>query len=342
MFAKNAFIYLFCLFIVTPHLVAGVGIVHRDYFDATRQRTLKTAILYPAKTTTATEHGGNRVFIGFDASADAPVHSDKPLPLIMLVHGTSGNWRNLTWLGVPLVQQGAIVVTANHPGSTTGDASPASVIRMWQQPQDIQFLLDQILSSTFAAHVDTNQIAVVGSSLGGYTAMAVAGATLDFARYPEFCKTHNDNSTAYFRPALGSLDAAFYTNANQSFFDDRVKASVALVPGFVEVMRPKSIAALPTPVLIVGAGLDENVPPETHLKPILPFLPKTSRYVEISDATHFSFLQRCKPGAMAILAEDNETFVCLEKGRLTRAGIHQAVLREVLSFLKENGILRAD
>lgn len=315
---------------------AQIGLVNKVFTDNQRGRILQTVVMYPASSDPVQDMGGNRVFQGFKASLNSKLSSKTELPLVFLVHGTSGNWRNLTWLGTELVEKGAIVVAANHPGSTTGDATPSSVIQMWNQPKDISFLIDELLKSSFSKVIDTNKIMVIGSSLGGYSAMALAGVVLDFEQFPEFCSRHNDVGSKYFKPALKKLDDKFYKKANQSHFDKRITLAVALVPGFVEVMTIKSLQNISTPVLIVGAGLDENVPPSAHFRPYLKYLAKNSKYVEIADATHYSFLQICKPGSLEILAEEKAEFACLEKGKKTRAQIHAETLRLIIDFIDIN------
>jgi predicted dienelactone hydrolase len=317
-------------------LLAQIGLTHRTFIDSTRGRVLNTTLLYPAKSDSLDSYGANRVFKGFKASLHAELRSDIKLPLIVLIHGTSGNWKNLTWLGAPIAGKGAIVVAANHEGSTTGDATPASVIRMWQQPEDVSFLLDRVFASEFYEFIDTNKVIVIGSSLGGYTALALSGAILRFEEYKQFCMDNEDASTKYFRPALDELDENFYKKANQAHLDQRIRLAIALVPGFVEVMNFAAFTTVTTPALIVGASLDENLPPATHYKPFIGEFPAAWKYIEIKDATHYSFLQECKDGAWQILAEENAEFACLEKGAKTREAIHREVIDEIEKFMIAN------
>jgi predicted dienelactone hydrolase len=314
-------------------LYSQIGLTSRTFIDSTRGRTINTTLLYPAKSDSIDSFGSNRVFKGFKASLNADLFSDKKLPLIILIHGTSGNWKNLTWLGAPIANKGAIVVAANHEGSTTGDATPSSVIRVWNQPQDVSFLIDRLLKSEFSEFIDNNKIIAIGSSLGGYTTLALTGAILNFEKYKQFCFDNEDASTKFFRPALDELNQDFYTKANQLHLDNRISLAIALVPGFVEVMNFDSLKNIKIPALIIGASLDENLPPATHYEPFLDEFPAAWKYIEITDATHYSFLQKCKPGALKILAEENAEFACMEKGEKTREEIHIEVLDEIEEFM---------
>lgn len=117
--------------------------------DDERSRELETYIWYPSDHDTEKVFAENVAFRGFSASVNAPV-SKSQLPLYILIHGASGNWRNMSWLAAKLAKN-AIVVSANHPGYTSGQASPGSVIKIWDQPKDVSFLIDNILESNTGA-----------------------------------------------------------------------------------------------------------------------------------------------------------------------------------------------
>lgn len=62
-----------------------------------------------------------------------------------------------------------IVIAPNHPGSTSGDSSPAKTLRVWERPADLSAIADQLdtlLPEGLSA--DTWNIGAVGFSLGGY------------------------------------------------------------------------------------------------------------------------------------------------------------------------------
>ncbi|HBH48802.1 MAG TPA: hypothetical protein DDX98_09185 [Bacteroidales bacterium] len=328
--------YLLILIFGSIAVYSQVGLKQITFTDSSRSRNLKSTIFYPTKSELVQEYGGNRVFMGFMASKDTEISTHSKLPLIILAHGTSGNWRNLSWLADTLVKKGAIAVAANHPGSTTGDATPASVFRTWNQPLDISFLIDRMLASEFSQHIDTGKIIVIGSSLGGYTALALSGAKVKLEKYPDFCEKHSDEACNYFWPVFESLDQDFFEKTNQLYIDSRIKLSIALVPGFVEVMTRESLQNMDNPILIVGAEMDENLPPETHFLPYLDNLSATAKYHTVEGANHYSFLQQCKSGALEILAEEEAEFVCIEKGDRKREEIHEEVIEMVISFIESH------
>jgi predicted dienelactone hydrolase len=77
--------------------------------------------------------------------------------------------------------------------------------------------------------------------------------------------------------------------------------------------------------------------PELESADMVKRLPKTStQYVEISDATHFSFMSICKPGGMALIEESSpgDGMICRDgEGARPRAVIQQQVVTLISEFL---------
>jgi predicted dienelactone hydrolase len=322
------------LFLFVPiFMYANVGFSQQTFTDKTRDRVLQTSIWYPTQAKQVSVFGENVVFKGFEASKDAKIKKGK-YPLFVLVHGTSGNWKNLSWLAYKLAQNGAIVIAANHPGYTSADATPSGVIRAWNQPLDVSFLLDAFLKSKYQSVLNEKKIYVIGYSLGGYSAMALAGARLDMKDYLVFCASNKDESCKYFQKTFSGFDAKFYEKSSKDYGDKRVSGIVAIAPGFVEAMRDKSLKNITIPTLIIGAQKDKNVPPSTHFYRKMKVFSKAIRYKEISDASHFSFMQVCKKGALKILAEEEAEFVCKDGMQKSREAIHKELYKSILNFIQ--------
>ncbi|MDF9401535.1 alpha/beta fold hydrolase [Vibrio sp. 1180_3] len=313
--------------------MATIGIAEGNYQDNERGRVIEAKLFYPTTMTTPeTIFAENIAFYGFKAAKSA-IPKGRNFPLYILVHGTSGNWKNLSWLASELAEKGAFVVSANHPSYTTGQATPESVLRMWDQPRDVSFLVDQILSSDYAQYVDKDNITVIGYSLGGYTALALAGAKFDIKGYQEYCNQHNDTSCDYYSNAFNDLSLQERLMISGDYRDKRITNAVAIAPGYVPAILPKSLDTLSAKTLIVGAELDKTIPPNLQITPYINTSLSNLSYKEIKGASHFSFMQVCKPQAIEILAEEGAAFVCQETGNVDRSSIHQGLL-EVLNPLK--------
>jgi predicted dienelactone hydrolase len=99
-----------------------------------------------------------------------------------------------------------------------------------------------------------------------------------------------------------------------------------------------SLAALPVPALVIAGGVPtEDMDPNLESADMVRRLPKAStHYVEITDATHFSFMSICKPGGMALIEEDSpgDGMICRDgEGARPRAVIQQQVVALIDEFL---------
>src|SRR5439155_16403286 len=116
------------------------------------------------------------------AVPEGAVALKSPAPLVILIHGSGGAAEGMAGIALGLVAHGAIAVAADHPASAFGDGMQRSVLDVWEQPNDVRALIDQLERSDWSTRIDRDRIAVVGFSLGGQSAMLLAGARLEFAR----------------------------------------------------------------------------------------------------------------------------------------------------------------
>lgn len=105
-------------------------------------------------------------------------------------------------------------------------------------------------------------------------------------------------------------------------------------------MTDESLAALPVPTLVIAAGApSQDLPAALESADLAKRMPKaTSRYVEIGDASHFSFLPTCKPGAVELLEEDapGDGIICSDGGNARpREVIQQQVTSLISAFLSK-------
>jgi predicted dienelactone hydrolase len=322
----------------TPQPTALVGV--RTIEVAPRDRpAFRAHVWYPTSSGTPQAFHSNQVIVGYRAVPDGALAAGSPAPLVILMHGSGGGGEGMAWIAVELAARGAIAVAADHPASTGGDGHQRSILDVWEQPADARATIDHLLASDWSARIDRGRIAVVGFSLGGLSAMLLAGARLEIEKLAEFCKTHHDGLCDGVAPYLATFDAAFYARANADHSDKRIRAAVALAPGATESMTATSLESL-APTLLVGLEHDQQLPPETHLRPMLAHLRPPSRYLEIAGAQHYSMLFVCRDNAAAVLREVGEDPVlCEDKYGRTREQIHAEVNAAIVKFLGERGVL---
>lgn len=339
---KTALRALFLLCLATPAVAAEspVGLRTATLADAKHTRPLELVVWYPASTSATPELiADNAVFVGALAVPDAPPAAGEH-PLVVLSHGYGGNWLNQVWLASALAHRGFIVAAVNHPGTTSKDRSPQAAAQLWQRPADLSRAIDAVLAQpTQFGAVAKTRIAAVGHSLGGWTVLEIAGARFDPDLFSRDCSAH---------PKLGGCIG--YQQMNPAgtpagkaqlaadLSDTRVSAIVSLDLGLSRGLTDASLAALPVPALVIAGGVpSEDMDPNLESAAMVKRLPKAStQYVEIGDATHFSFMTICKPGGMALIEEDSpgDGMICRDgEGARPRAQIQQQVVALISEFL---------
>ncbi|MCP5073026.1 MAG: prolyl oligopeptidase family serine peptidase [Rhodobacteraceae bacterium] len=304
---------------------------------AHRDRPLEAHVWYPNEQDGySKELGKNPVFVGVPVEVDAsPLPG--PHPVVVLSHGSGGNAVNISWIGAHLADRGMIVIATNHPGTTSRDSTPEQTLKIWERPADISALIDFAAASLSNSHnADLNRVASLGFSLGGYTALAVAGAEVSQADYVSYCMTHpNMLDCSWFSQAGINLEQDLQAGFEGQNADPRVKVTVAVDPALAQAYTDQSLTGVNLPVLIINLGSQGTIPPGingTGVAKRLPF----ARYETIEEATHFSFLGLCTKIGEQIIASEGEEPICTEYGSRDRADIHNELKSTIAGFLAEN------
>ncbi|MCU4180282.1 alpha/beta hydrolase family protein [Bosea sp. BH3] len=327
---------LAAILISAAQAMAGTGFRQFELADPSGSRALQVSLWYPSEDGgTESSLGENRAFYGVPVIKNAAA-TQRTLPLVVLSHGYGGSWRNLSWLADVLSRSGYIVAAPDHPGTTTLNKDPKEAARLWERPRDLSRVIDALIrDNALAGKVEPSRIASIGHSLGGWTVTALTGGRFSTERFARECKLHPNPRIC----RLNSLRADEFPPAsvlNDDMRDMRVRAMVSLDLGLARGFTPESLAALPVPALIIGAGTDiGDLPARLESGYLAEHLPASgARYVEIPDAMHFSFMQRCKPEGAALLEADEpgDGIVCKDGGTRGRDAIHQEVAALILGF----------
>ncbi|WP_104401890.1 alpha/beta hydrolase family protein [Vibrio penaeicida] len=326
---------LACLLFPSLSNSEDIGFLQTSIESDTRPFNL--TIWYPTRDNTAlkVKVADNIAFEGISVRKNAQIHHEKR-PLVMLSHGYRGSWRNLNWLAEYLVDSGYIVAAPDHPGTTTFNPSQEQAAMWWERPRDISRAIDWMLTdSEFHSVVDRKNIAAIGHSMGGWTVINLAGGKTDSTQIKQECLAHPNPQVCKLLPEMG-LDKP--TKQHSHLIDERIKAVVSLDLGLARGFTPDSLQQVDIPVLIQAAGTNTAYLPHElesgYLASILPA--KTTRYELIQDATHFSFMQLCKPGGRAIIEEEHkgDGMVCDDGMKRTRQELHAAMAESIKGFLE--------
>lgn len=324
--------------LLRPAYEGRAGIIYGKAYAPLRGEQIKFHIWYPSEAGgKAVTVGGNGVFYGTKAGRGAP-HQQGQFPAVVISHGAGGNAGQFGWIASQLAQAGFVVLLPNHPGTTSGNASAAQAVRVWERPADVSAVLDEITSNPEVyPYINTDKISMLGFSAGGYTAMALSGARVVPERLQSFCDgtDHGMSDCAFLQRFGVDLHALDLTPAAQDLRDPRISNAVIIDPGIVSTLSAESLAQIDIPMLVINLGDEDKVPAGVYARGAAERI-EQARYEIVPDATHFSFLATCKPNGARILEKEGEPdLLCGDAGGQSRAEIHEKVLRHVIAHLQD-------
>ncbi|MGJ8617665.1 MAG: alpha/beta hydrolase family protein [Sulfitobacter sp.] len=304
-------------------------------------RKLDGYIWYPTKQQDGqAEHHGNKVWQTITAAQDALPAAGK-FPLIVLSHGMYGNVMNQSWLASELARKGFMVAAINHPGTSSWLREPDDARQLWERPRDVTRVIDHVLNTAdLAQYIDASRIYMGGHSLGGFTAIALAGGRYDAAQFNGFCADHPGELVC------GILDEWNVGKTPEDIAlmsadlkEPRIKRFALFDLGGTQTFSTDSLGQIATPMLVFGAprdvhGLDLDI----ESRALVAALPADiTTYLEPETLTHFDFMGECTPNGLEVLkeVEPNDVFVCID-GTTERRAKHEMIASTVAAFFSQD------
>lgn len=235
-----------------------------------------------------------------------PQGNSSPAPLVVIAPGLNSNFQAFTYIADHLASYGFAIAGIDFPESDAArmqdslqglDAFPNP--NAWlEQPKDVTLVLDTLAQKAatdpaWQGKFDTNNVGILGHSLGGYTAIASGGATLEWPELLQQCEQLNQPNQINLNPALlwqcqgvGSAPPA------SNLRDERIKAVLAINPVTNPIFGPDGMKNLAVPTLIVAGSKDIFAPPVPEQ--IIPFslIEDVDKYLLlVQNGTHLSFLE---------------------------------------------------
>jgi predicted dienelactone hydrolase len=210
----------------------------------------------------------------FTADFYLPQGLSKPAPVIVLSHGLASDRQHFAATARHLASHGFVAVTIEHPGSNlqkfknllAGSSKEMfDVSEFIDRPKDVSYVLDD-LWRRMPGMANVQQVGVIGHSFGGYTALALAGATIDFDYLTKECSQGFNTTNA---SLLLQCEALKLPRQAYNFRDDRIKFALAINPIESSIFGPKGIAKIQIPVAIAASS--EDVVASAVLEQIKPF-----------------------------------------------------------------------
>ena len=198
-------------------------------------------------------------------------------PLVVLSHGFGADRYFLDYLAKHLASHGLTVVSVEHPGSNVQALldlpidpeiaeSPSRLLpasEFLDRPRDVSFVLDTLAdisqgNSFYRDVFNTEDVTIIGHSLGGYTGLALAGATLDLRSLQSFCQ----NIQPLVISPADWLQCAAVDLPEQvaDLSDDRIKQVMAMNPLVGRLFGEAGLSEVTVPTLLL-TGTQDNVTP---------------------------------------------------------------------------------
>lgn len=281
--------------------MAHVGSIHLHLRDEANQLSFPVYVQYPTATLSKPTAFGPYTL---DVSIDAPLLPGKQYPLVILSHGNNGTPLAYRTISSFLARQGCIVALPEHYGNNRNNTSLENTIdNLILRPRHISLTIDHLLAdSRFKDQITADKIAVIGHSMGGYTALALAGGI----------------------PYTLSGEKVDVTH------DPRIKALVLLAPGAGWFNHENN--RIDIPILLLHAEHDA-ITPAWNAAIVQKIMHDPSKLItrEIKNAGHFSFLSPF-PEQMRSPAFLPAT----DPAGFDREDFHQKLPGEILDFLGES------
>jgi predicted dienelactone hydrolase len=208
-----------------------------------------------------------------------------------------------------------------------------SITNYTNRPKQITLAIDKLLGpSGLNNYIDAEKIAVLGHSVGGYAAVAVAGGVGDTRSLIEICKNNPLLTDPY---CASARDGSLAQTIIKGTKDTRIKAIILMAPVGILFSAEGALNDVDIPVLLLKAEKDEEVTEPYNADVIEKGLPNKQQLTSImvSNAGHYSFLTSfpdfLKP-EIGPIAEDPKGF--------NRADFQKKLGAMIVDYLK--GVLK--
>ncbi|NJM46659.1 MAG: alpha/beta hydrolase [Alkalinema sp. RU_4_3] len=236
----------------------------------------------------------------YDRSRDRTITTDlylpqtqAPAPVLIFSHSLGTDRANFTDLMQHLASHGFAVLALEHPGSNRqqiknlleGRSPEVMQLNEFQnRPLDVTFLLNQLQSNP---RLDFKNIGFLGHSLGGYTGLALAGATPNFSQLSQNCRSHliTKNPT---NPALVLQCLALKSTVQKPLADSRIRSVFAFNAIAGSIFGDQGLSNIHIPTMLVSGSQDNIAPFITEqLCPFTQLKTPEKHFALMENGTHF-------------------------------------------------------
>lgn len=250
-------------------------------------------------------------------------------PLVIISHGSGGSNLGYRSIAFALVNKGFVVGMPLHPKNNYMNNESEGRAENWKnRPKHIKASIDTLLSnSQMSESLDTDRIAVIGHSAGGYAALAIAGGVADTGHMINLCARKPDLND----PFLGAVkNNALKAVRIETPRDERIKALVLMAPVGILFSSADALAQVDIPTLLQRAEKDDELTEPYQSELIVKNFKNKSKltYQVVKNAGHYSFIT---PFPAAI--KDHFGIIAKDPKGFCRAEYHETLSRDIVDYL---------
>ncbi|GAB1541177.1 alpha/beta hydrolase [Scytonema sp. NUACC21] len=276
-------------------------------FSSKPDLSLLGPFTWKKETLSLNDRNRNRVFPAdiYLPQTSSQTKTEQSAPVIVISHGMASDRNTFAYLAQHLASYGFAVAVLEHADNAqqfqkflAGFEKAPQPSELIHRPLDVKYLLDELQrrsqsDKAWQGRLNLNRVGVIGQSMGGYTALAVAGAELNFEQLRANCRQALPRDIFLNLSLLVQCQATELPFLTYNLQDKRVKAAIAINPVNSSLFGSSGLSRIQVPVMLVASQNDLFAPavPEQ----ILPFTSLTNLHkylVLVEKGTHFSMLSQ--------------------------------------------------
>lgn len=258
----------------------------------------------------------------------APPTPDRNGRLVVISHGSGGDFRNHEGTALALARAGFVVAALTHTGDNWRDRGRST--DMADRVRQLSVLIDFMTTIWDGRRtIDANKVGAFGFSSGGFTVLAAAGGAPDMSRIVDHCHVN----PRFFDCRLASeAEPQGPLPQSQARFlaDPRIRSLVVAAPALGFTFASGGLRRVTQPVQLWQAAEDQILPSPFYAEIVRDALPTPPEYHRVQGAGHFDFIPPCSRQLA-----DAAPAICTSAPGFDRGDFHDRFSREVVRFFRE-------